>query len=597
MKKFLLLFAALVGILNLSAQKREITIREYFADAEFFLVQEEYPDALSDYLEVYKRGYDNNANINYRIGICYLNIPGQKERSIQYLEKAATNASEKYRESSLNETHAPLDVYLYLGNAYRVNYQLDTAVARYKHYLELIEGTSREEIEYVEKQIEGCYIAKEYILNPRRVIFNNLGKIINNNNANYNAIISGDGNTLMYMTKLPFYEGVFMSRKRGANWSRPVNITPQIMSDGDQVVTGISHDGNTILLAKADAFNSDIYISYFENGQWKRSKSVSKNINTKYWESHASFSADGKKIYFTSNRKGGMGAMDIYVSEMNEDGDWGEAVNLGEKINTPLNEDTPFITQDGKILYFASQGHRNIGGYDFFMAEYADTAWVNPQNLQFPISTTDEDLFYFPIGNGETALVHKIIEDGYGVYDIYEVTYPTDEEIEEAIAEQIEEDAKEEIQLEVSETSEPIIIEIEPILFGFDRAELSKEAITQLDFFVQILSDNEEAKITITGYTDALGPEEYNQQLSLRRAQKVALYFYDKGIEKSRIISIGKGETDFIAVNKTPQGNDNPDGRKYNRRVEFDFSGLNNEWYTIRKVNIVPENLSVQTQK
>jgi outer membrane protein OmpA-like peptidoglycan-associated protein len=593
MKRLLPLVFCILILPSASAQKREITIKEYFTDAEFFFYQEEYIDALSDYLEVYKKGYDNNANINYKIGICYLNIPGQKGKSIQYLEKATSNASPKYRESTLNEVYAPIDVYLYLGNAYRVNYELDTAVARYRKYLELIKDKTIVEQEYVNKQIEGCYIAKEYTLNPRKVLFTNMGKLINTNNSNYNAVLSGDGSTLVYMSKLPFYHGVFMSRKRGENWSRPINITPQIMSDGDQVVTGISNDGNTILLTKSDVFDSDIYISSIKDGKWTKSKPIGKTINTKFWESHASFSADGKTIYFTSNRKGGEGAMDIYKSELGNKGEWGPAINLGNQVNTHLNEDTPFMSADGTKLFFSSQGHRNIGGYDFFFAELNDSVWGDPQNLQYPVSTTDEDLFFFPIKNGETALIHKILDDGYGVFDIYEVSFPSEEEIEEAITEQIEVDVTEEELIEDEETQAPVVIEIEPVLFAFDKSVLNKEALKQTSLILQLLLDNPDANLKIIGYTDALGPETYNLALSKRRAKEVASYFIREGVNEKRIITEGKGESEFVAANKLPDGRDNPEGRKFNRRVEFEISGLNSEWYIIKKVNIIPEALQI----
>jgi outer membrane protein OmpA-like peptidoglycan-associated protein len=593
MKKILSSISIFFIVLSLVAQKNDIPLKEYFNDAEFFFAQEEYVDALSDYFEVSKRGYENNANINYHIGVCYLNIPGQKGRSIEYLEKAAVNASSKYRESTLNEVSAPLDVYLFLGNAYRIDNQLDTAVARYNYYLRLISDKTKDEKQYVKKQIEACNIAKEFISSPRKVLFTNLGNIINTNNSNYNALISGDGSTMLFMTKLPFYDGVFMSRKRGNNWSRPLNVTPQLMSDGDQIVTGISYDGKTMLLAKADAFDSDIFISYFNDGQWTKSKSIGKNINTKYWESHASFSADGKTIYFTSNRRDGIGEMDIYKTELNEKGDWGTPKNLGIGVNTPLNEDTPFISADGKKLYYSSQGHMNMGGYDYFYSEFVDTAWVNPQNLEYPLSSTDEDLFYYPIRDGETALVHKILDDGYGVYDIYKVSYPDEVEIEEAIAEQISADVDDEAD-QVEYVQEKVTISIEPILFPFNGSTLSMEGKKQVDALIQLMTDNPELLIRIIGHTDALGSEAYNQSLSERRAREVAVYFTSKGIKSERIETLGKGETMPVAQNTYESDKDNPEGRKYNRRVEFEIIGLDTNWFIIKKVSNVPADLRIQ---
>lgn len=577
-------------------QKKDITVKEYFADAEFFFVAEEYVDALQDYLEVYKRGYENNSNINYRIGVCYLNIPGQKEKSINYLVKASESVSEKYTGSTLGEKNAPLDVFLYLGNAFRVMYELDTAIKTYNKYLELLPEQASEERAYAKKQIEACQIAGEFVSNPRLVSFSSLGSLINNSNANHNCVISGDGMTMIYMSKLPFYEAVFMSKKRGKNWSRPVNITPQIMSDGDQFVTGISYNGNTLFLTKEDVFDSDIYLSKFKNGKWEKSKPIGKPINSRYWESHASVSSDGNTIYFTSNRRGGFGGMDIYFAEKLENGDWGEPQNLGELVNTELNEDTPFVTVDGKTLYFSSQGHRNMGGYDFFAINFSDSGWGGPENLQYPLSTTDDDLFYFPYAEGTIAYTHKILEEGKGNWDIYMVEFPEAKQLEEELTEQIEEVIEEEAELQtpLDIPVEKTTIQLKPILFSFDNYSLSAEGKRIVAEHIKLLNKNPNMKLKIIGHTDALGPEIYNQKLSERRALAVLKYISEKGISKDRLEAIGMGEKQFIAVNKKSDGADNPEGRKYNRRVEFEFSSTEKQKYIFQKTDIVPESLKLK---
>lgn len=593
MKQKILFLALLISSFNVYSQKKNYEVKDYFADAEYFFTAEAYIDALEEYNEVYRRGYQENANINYHIGVCYLNIPGQKGKSVNYLLKASQSASLKYVRSTLSEVYAPIDVFLYLGNAYRVLNKLDEAVAAYNQYLSLVSPQAKDERNYALKQIEACAIAKEYLAKPENVEFVNLGKLINTNTANYNCVVSGDNNTMVYMSKLPFYDAVFMSKKRGNSWSRPVNITPQIQSDGDQVVTGISADGNTLLLAKSDEFNSDIYISYFENGQWTKSKPISKTVNTRFWESHASFSADGKTLYFTSNRTGSIGGMDIWVSELNDKGDWSEPKNLGHRVNTVLNEDTPFITADGKSLYYSSQGNVSMGGYDFFINHRADTGWSGPENLRYPLSTTDDDLFYFPFKNGETAYVHKIFDNGLGNWDIYLINFKPEIEIEESIAE------AEPIKAEEKLIIEPIVtqsdaVELKPLLFGFDNYKLSDGMKTDLEVIITLLNKHKDLKIKIVGYTDALGSETYNQMLSERRATTVSNYLKSRNIDASRIEVVGLGETDFIALNTFPDGSDNPEGRKYNRRVEILLVNSDKYNLMVKKIDIVPENLRIE---
>ncbi len=596
MKQTLLLCLLIGFYITGSAQKIEIPLKDYFADAEYFFAAEEYIDALQDYMEVLNKGFVNNANINYRIGVCYLNIPGQKDKSIDYLLKASESASDKYSASTLKEEFAPLDALLYLGNAYRTNNQLDKAVEWYNNYIEVLPDQAADEKKYAKKQVESCLIAKEYLQDPSAIKFTPVSPVINTASSNHNCVVSGDSTTLIYMTKLPFYEAVFMSKKRGNNWGRPINITPQIMSDGDQFVCDISYNASTLLLVKEDEFNSDIYISIFENGQWTKSKPISKVINSRYWESHASLSKDGKTIYFTSNKPGGIGMVDIYVSHL-EGNDWSTPQNLGPAVNSELSEDTPFITEDGNSLYFSSQGHTNMGGYDFFVTHKTDSGWTGPENLRYPLSTTDEDIFYYPWNNGKLGFVHKILDEGKGSWDIYVAGELDEGEVEDALTEQVVEDVDEEqVVQEITEKTVEEVIEIETkaILFGFDAYSLTPEARNEISKYLEALKQDSEVSLKISGFTDALGPENYNIMLSKRRADAVKKYIVEKGIPEKKIETVGKGEQNFIAKNSNADGSDNPEGRKYNRRVEIELIGVDNNKIHIRKVNIVPESLRYQ---
>ena len=634
MKKLILTFSLIAAIYSCVTAQRsesEIALREYFIDAEFFLTQEFYLDALSDYLQVYKRGYQDNANINYRIGICYLNIPGQKDKSIQYFEKAKESVSTKYKESSLNEKNAPIDVYLYMGNAFRVNNKLSEAISSYQKYEELLPEDEVNLHKYAEQQIEACNIANDFMSAPVKLDFINMGEAINSSNDDYKAVLSGDGNTLIYMHRLPFYDAVYSSKRVNGEWTKPENITPQLLSDGDQYVTDISYDGKTLLLTKEDEFNSDIYVSRYADNRWSVSQPLGSNINTKYWESHACFSKDGKLLYFASNRNGGVGEMDLYMSELTAEGVFGPAKNISE-LNTELNEDTPFITEDGKSLFFSSQGFVNMGGYDIFVSELgSDNKWSVPENMGYPISTTDDDLFYFPVNNNRSALYARIDESGYGGMDIYKVEFPAlvetpitkaipeenkqAEETHEVAAEKTETTLKQEfektetgtlkVHIDSSKTESPgrvteaakkeiKTIKVQPLFFGFDKSTLTEESKKELDQVLKLCKSYPLIKLELVGYADPLGPESYNQKLSERRALAVLNYLSGQGIETNRLKSSGKGETEFIAINTNPDGTDNPEGRKYNRRVEFLFIGIDENTLIIKRINPVPPNLQVQ---
>jgi hypothetical protein len=353
-------------------------LKETFDDAEYFLQQEEYNEALSGYLKIYKRGFQQNGNINYRIGICYINSTIDKTKAITYLETAVKNISPKYKEGSLKETKAPFDAYLYLANAYRINLDFDKAINAYNQYNELAAQAKREvaaNIAYSKIQIKACKRCKEAINRPQRILVTNIGKPINTTAANYNPAFSADGNVIAYMTKQRFYDAVMISHKVKGKWTEPDNITPSIQSDGNQYVCSLSPDGKTLFLSKEDNFNSDIYTSQFDGTTWSVSKPLGKEINTKFWESHASITADGKYLYFSSNRKTlSKGGTDIFVSKM-VGGLWQPAENLGGVINTEWNEDAPFISPDGNTLYFSSQGHEGYGGYDIYYSVKVGKDW------------------------------------------------------------------------------------------------------------------------------------------------------------------------------------------------------------------------------
>ncbi|MFO7370124.1 MAG: OmpA family protein [Bacteroidales bacterium] len=629
MKTVLLLAFILLLSIPSEAQEKNLTeLKEYFSDAEFFFAQEEYADALYDYLELYNNGYQENASINYKMGICYLNIPGQKDKAIGHLLEAVKNVSKKYSEGKLKQKSAPLDAYLFLGNAYRVNNQLSDAIQAYNKYKEV--AVSAEEIKYADQQIAACNTALSFMNNPLRVKLTNLGDSVNGTSSNFKGVVSGDGKTLVFMNELPFYDAVYSS-KYNNGWSSPVNITPQIESDGDQYVSSISYDGTQLFLTREDAFNSDIYMSRYENNRWTKSLPLAgQDINTKFWESHASLSKDGKVLYFTSNRKGGVGDMDIYVSQRQPDGSWGLPVNLGVPVNTSLNEDTPFITDNDSLLYYSSQGNENMGGYDIFVSRLdASGKWSQPENLKYPVNTTDDDLFYYPWNNNQVGYISRIQPDGFGKEDIYAVQPYESKELPELLAdffkasepapgelspvetpenskiaepaqvvqpEQITEPEKPAEPALPEKVAEPAVqqipgeIDLDPVYFAFDNFQLNAEGRRQLDKIFQLLKDYPAVRAKFIGHADAKGPAEYNQKLSEKRANAVLKYILEKGIDAGRLESKGMGEQRFAAINSNPDGSDNSEGRSLNRRVEYEITGANDIVLIIRATP-VPENL------
>jgi WD40-like Beta Propeller Repeat len=421
-KRAVCLLFTLVLLVPVRAQEDK-DLQDSFLEAEYFLLNESYTDALSYYLQLYEKMPDN-ANLAYRIGVCYLNIPGKKNLSIEYLEAATKNMSAKHKEGTVEEVTAPYDALFELGKAYRINYRFDKAKEIFTKYLATLLPDDHENIDFVNNEIKVCDNAKDLISKPVTFTEENVGDLFNDDKSNFNPLISADGKSFAYMVSLKFYDAVMFSRNINGKWTAPVNITPELQSDGDFYISCLSADGKLLFLSKDDHVNSDIYVSTFNGTNWSKATKLQKNINTKYWESHAFISEDGTQLIFASDRPGGFGGLDLYISHK-INGDWGPAVNMGPEINTQFNEDRPFLINNGKTLFFSSQGHENLGGYDLFRSDLQSNGlWSEPKNLGYPINTPDDDIFFMPVGDGKSGYYAKFKETGgYGKEDIYKITF------------------------------------------------------------------------------------------------------------------------------------------------------------------------------
>jgi tetratricopeptide (TPR) repeat protein len=399
------------------------TLQDIFIEAEYFFMNEDYSDALTYYLQLYEK-VPENANVAYRIGVCYLNINGKKNLSIDYLEAASRNLSAKYKEGTINQVTAPYDALYELGEAYLINYQFDNAKEAFNKFSGTLLPDDHENHDFINQQIKSCDDAKKLMSKPVSYTEENIGAPFNDEKSNFNPVISADGNSFAYMVSLKYYDAIMLTKLVNGKWTAPVNITPELRSDGDMYISCLSSDGKVLLLSKDDNFNSDIYTSTFDGVRWSPTVKLNKNINTKYWESHGFISDDGSQMIFASDRPGGFGGLDLYLSIKNN-GDWGPAVNLGPVINTPFNEDRPFLINNGKTLFFSSQGHINMGGYDLFRSDLqSNNLWNRPENLGYPLNTPDDNIFFMPVANGRSGYYSIYKEsEGSEKEDIYKITF------------------------------------------------------------------------------------------------------------------------------------------------------------------------------
>jgi hypothetical protein len=423
-----------VGIFNLLLQliilvfssfaataQSNVEMKEIFSEAESSYLFDEYELANPLYLLL---DSPDNYNIQYKIGTCYLNIPGEKEKAIPYLESAVKHSVYDAKINSFKEKRAPLDAYFFLGKAFMINNELDKAVTTFNKFKTLATETEQKggmrNLTYIDQQVQACNDAISNQESPLRISKRRLGPGFSQGSINENPAVSFDGNTIVYTERRGILNALMFSKKIRGKWQTPVEITSQLSAGDDCSSCSLNSDGTILFLYKTDNFDGNIYSAEYVNGSWTPISKLNRNINTKYYESHASVSADGTKLYFTSNRNGGQGGLDIYLSEKDVTGDWGPAINLGTSVNTIYNEDTPFITINDSLLYFSSEGHKGMGGFDIYRSKGNGVSWKSPENLGFPVNSTDDDRFFQPFNNDENGFYS--ITTGYKKKEIFYIT-------------------------------------------------------------------------------------------------------------------------------------------------------------------------------
>lgn len=391
-----------------------------------------YKQAIDHYLKA-NAFNPNNAVLNFKIGQCYL-YSVEKLKSIPFLEKA-------YK---LNPLVDP-DIRYSLGKAYHLDMQWDKSITEFTAYKSSIKQKEYPEIYAdVEKHIAECTYGKVMVQKPIRVFIDNVGPEINTPHSDYGPVISADESVMIFTSRRPgstggkidpgineHFEDIYISTKKNGKWSPAQNMGSPINTDDHDANSGLSADGQKFLIYIGKN-NGDLYESELKGDIWSKPEQMNKNINSdNYHESSACYSPNGKQVYFVTDNPnlGGFGDRDIYVAEKDEKGKWGKPVNLGPTINTKYGEEGIFIHPDGKTLYFGSQGHQTMGGYDVFKSVYDEKTktWGKPENIGYPVNTADDDVFFVVSASGRHGYYTSSNSKGFGQNDIYMVTFLGDE--------------------------------------------------------------------------------------------------------------------------------------------------------------------------
>lgn len=410
----------------------KITQKEVYSvqtKAEENFSEKNYIDALYDFKRLYE--FDQQ-NVYYKLmtGICYSYTPEEKEKSITLLEEVKRENKEQEQ------------INYYLGRAYAANYQFDKAINQFNQFLEKAKAEDVEEKKIAERMIKNSRNAKKILADTiHSDVITNMKTPINSQYSEYVPVISGDGSVMIFtyrgirsenaenvkesMSSVDYDEDIFISYKKNGEWTEPVSIGDNINTKTHDAAIALSVDGQTLFLYKSTYTNSgDIYMSKLNGSVWSKPEKLKGEVNTNNsWEGSCSLAADGKTLYFASDRNGGYGGRDLYKATLKPDGTWGNVKNLGETINTIYNDDAPFIHSDGKTLYFSSEGHSSIGGYDIFSSKLlGKTGFAEPENLGCPINTINDNRYFVLAADGRTGYYSSDGKNSIGEHDIFKIT-------------------------------------------------------------------------------------------------------------------------------------------------------------------------------
>ncbi len=698
--------------LFVTAQMSKDQFKKKFEEATELMNQEQYSKALPIWLELEKEE-PNNANLQFSIGNCYLNSKFDKDKSIEFFERAEDKLVAYYKVGDYKEKAAPLEAIHHLGKAYHVNYRFEDALEKYFEYKELIFSTNEEYLKKIDRDIEITKNAMRAMEDPVDITVRQAYDM-NTEWPEYRPVVNADETVMIFTARRDdseggevdhegkYYEDLYISYKVKGIWSKPFTLGKSINTASHEATMYLSPSGDHMFLYKYEEegdLGGSIYETYLDGTVWTEPSLVEGGVNSSAWETHANLSADGKIMVFTSDREGTLGGRDIWFMNKLDDGTWAQPQNIGDMINTEYEEESPYLHPDGKSLYFSSSGHNTMGGFDVFKSELqADGTWGKPVNMGYPINTTGDDVFFIPTTNGKRAyfssyreggmgdldvyimelndegeksltiykgLAHDIngnvvknlvisvydeeTDDLFGVYrpnpitgkfmfilrpgHTYEIEYEVDgivqsefievkddggvqqvgrlivkendkitinasdaEDIDiQEVARVKEATALEVIELDVKLNTTVDVVDdkvkteqekmisenikemlnsggavvLDNILFEYNKHSLTEESKEIIDFLVEYMKEMTDKKVEISGHTDAIGSDEYNQSLSEKRAKSVRNYMREAGISKSRMKYVGYGEAKPVAPNTHPNGDDNPEGRQRNRRVEF----------------------------
>jgi OOP family OmpA-OmpF porin len=504
-------------------------------------------------------------------------------------------------------------------------------------------------------EIASCQFALQELRFPRMFKLGRLQNNINDKGSNYTPTIKGgnfyftssrpvsgsgkkevlsDKNAKVTRKETPFLNAVYMTSGNPLTENISISKTAVDGAAKESAAPAFHPNGKVAYVTSWTAQgNKKIYQLNATPGaakDWSEPIELGSQINVNGFNAMQPFvTRDGKYLVFSSDRPGGLGKYDLWYSPIRVDGSVGTAVNMGEVINTPEDEQAPYYNATTKKLLYSSNGRVGMGGFDFFESDGDFGTWSEARNLGYPFNSSKDDMYFTPLDNADSEgyissdresvccleIFHvkreylvitgtlldcntlkplkdavvtlsdsvqqfKFTTDEMGKYSFkvnsnrgFKLNAEKDKYFNKAISFSYGQLAQKdtlfspELCLIPYEIDKPIVLK--DVLYEFNKAELTPDSKEKLDHLYTIMVDNPTIEIELSSHTDSKGSEAYNLDLSERRARSCVDYLIEKGIGANRMTSKGYGKTRPIAPNEFPDGKDNPDGRALNRRTEF----------------------------
>ncbi|MDD4685607.1 MAG: OmpA family protein [Bacteroidales bacterium] len=547
------------------------------------------------------------------------------------------------------ELHPSFDITAHyrVGEFYLLEYNTEKAKQHFNYALSNYKTPKdQEKIDKTKRKLEQIAFIEYSLKNPVEFEPRNMGENINTLYDEYLPTLTADEQTFIFTRLIPdtvdfglkilMVEDFFQTNKVNGKWEMAEKMPTPFNSLENEGALSISPDGRTAYFTRCNARDGygscDLYYSERIGQRWTEPKNMGQTVNSSAWDSQPTIASDGRTLFFVSNRRGGKGKNDIWYTYKKDNDKWTKPINLDSTINTPGNDMYPFIHPSNTSLYFSSDYHLGMGGFDIFYSNIVDGKFTPAQNIGYPINTSSDETSFIVSPSGKKAIFSTSLKDSKGgkdlyEFDLYEKAQPTpvvymkgktfDKFTSKPLAVNFEVKDINKNSLIASSSSDPqtgeylVVLPLgatyalnawaDGYLFyseNFKLNDISKSNSYQKDIFLipiiegesvvlnniffetntfsllpssqselntllELLQKNKNIVIEISGHTDNVGSQEYNLELSTKRANSVKTYLEEMGIEAIRLKSKGFGQTKPIA------GNETEEGRAKNRRTEF----------------------------